>query len=125
MRVVRLPLLRRRQSEPAFPVINIDREFSTTTACQTWIGDDNYGIGKSGISPEFASRLLQKGPNSWTIWPAVMRNQRVTLEEASVGSRPVDTSRWATSPILLCVSRAARRSRLKAVTESTSSRAIR
>jgi len=29
------------------PVVNIDREFSTPAAYRTWIGGDNYGIGKS------------------------------------------------------------------------------
>jgi hypothetical protein len=44
---------------------------------------------------------------------------------ASVGSRPVNTSCCATSPILVWVSRAARRSLLKAAIESIRSRAIR
>jgi ribose transport system substrate-binding protein len=29
------------------PVINVDREFSSQTAYRTWIGGDNYGIGKA------------------------------------------------------------------------------
>lgn len=29
------------------PVINIDREFSSPTAFRTWIGGDNYGIGRA------------------------------------------------------------------------------
>jgi len=29
------------------PVVNIDREFSSPTAFRTWIGGDNYGIGRS------------------------------------------------------------------------------
>ncbi|MDX1510440.1 MAG: substrate-binding domain-containing protein [Nitriliruptorales bacterium] len=29
------------------PVINVDREFSTPAAYRTWIGGDNYGIGKA------------------------------------------------------------------------------
>ena len=28
------------------PVVNIDREFSSATAFRTWIGGDNYGIGR-------------------------------------------------------------------------------
>jgi hypothetical protein len=40
-------------------------------------------------------------------------------QEASVGNQPVNTSRWATSPILVWVSRAARRSLSKAVIAST------
>ncbi len=29
------------------PVVNIDREFASPTAFRTWIGGDNYGIGRS------------------------------------------------------------------------------
>ncbi len=57
-----------------------------------------------------------KGPN---IGSLVMRNQGFADREASVGNRPVDTSRWATSPILVWVSRAARRRWSKAVIASS------
>jgi len=33
--------------QAGIPVVNIDREFSTPAAYRTWIGGDNYGIGKS------------------------------------------------------------------------------
>jgi ribose transport system substrate-binding protein len=33
--------------EAGIPVVNVDREFSTPAAYRTWIGGDNYGIGKS------------------------------------------------------------------------------
>jgi ribose transport system substrate-binding protein len=33
--------------DQGIPVINIDREFSSPTAFRTWIGGDNYGIGRS------------------------------------------------------------------------------
>lgn len=33
--------------EMGIPVINVDREFSTPAAFRTWIGGDNYGIGKA------------------------------------------------------------------------------
>jgi ribose transport system substrate-binding protein len=33
--------------QAGIPVVNVDREFSTPTAYRTWIGGDNYGIGKS------------------------------------------------------------------------------
>jgi hypothetical protein len=49
----------------------------------------------------------------------VMRIQGLADREGSVGNRPVETSRWATSPILVWVSRAARRSLSKAVIAST------
>jgi len=52
-------------------------------------------------------------------WVTGDRNQGLADREASVGSRPVETSRCATSPILVWVSRAARRSVLKAVIAST------
>ena len=41
------PLSRRRQCKLSIPVVNIDREFSSPTAYRTWIGGDNYGIGKA------------------------------------------------------------------------------
>jgi ribose transport system substrate-binding protein len=33
--------------QAGIPVVNVDREFSTPAAFRTWIGGDNYGIGKS------------------------------------------------------------------------------
>ena len=33
--------------QAGIPVVNIDREFSTPAAFRTWIGGDNYGIGKA------------------------------------------------------------------------------
>jgi ribose transport system substrate-binding protein len=33
--------------QSGIPVVNVDREFSTPAAYRTWIGGDNYGIGKS------------------------------------------------------------------------------
>jgi ribose transport system substrate-binding protein len=33
--------------QAGIPVVNVDREFSSPTAYRTWIGGDNYGIGKS------------------------------------------------------------------------------
>ena len=33
--------------QAGIPVVNIDREFSSPTAYRTWIGGDNYGIGKA------------------------------------------------------------------------------
>jgi ribose transport system substrate-binding protein len=33
--------------QAGIPVVNVDREFSTPAAYRTWIGGDNYGIGKS------------------------------------------------------------------------------
>jgi hypothetical protein len=62
---------------------------------------------------------LREGGKGPSIGSLVMRNQGLADREASVGSRPVDTSRWATSPILVWVSRAARRSLSKAVIAST------
>jgi hypothetical protein len=62
---------------------------------------------------------LREGGKGPSIGSLVMRNQALADREVSVGSRPVDTSRWATSPILLLVSRAARRSLSKAIMEST------
>jgi ribose transport system substrate-binding protein len=38
------------------PVINVDREFSTPAAYRTWIGGDNYGIGKAA-GEYFAEQL--------------------------------------------------------------------
>jgi ribose transport system substrate-binding protein len=42
------------------PVVNIDREFSTPAAYRTWIGGDNYGIGKAAADL-FAKELSCKG----------------------------------------------------------------
>jgi ribose transport system substrate-binding protein len=33
--------------QSGIPVVNVDREFTTPAAYRTWIGGDNYGIGKS------------------------------------------------------------------------------
>ena len=33
--------------QAGIPVVNVDREFSTPAAYRTWIGGDNYGIGKA------------------------------------------------------------------------------
>jgi ribose transport system substrate-binding protein len=33
--------------QAGIPVVNVDREFSSPAAYRTWIGGDNYGIGKS------------------------------------------------------------------------------
>jgi ribose transport system substrate-binding protein len=33
--------------QAGIPVVNVDREFSSPTAYRTWIGGDNYGIGKA------------------------------------------------------------------------------
>ena len=33
--------------DEGIPVINLDREFSSPSAYRTWIGGDNYGIGKA------------------------------------------------------------------------------
>jgi ribose transport system substrate-binding protein len=32
--------------QSGIPVVNVDREFTSPTAYRTWIGGDNYGIGK-------------------------------------------------------------------------------
>ncbi|MFT5221891.1 MAG: ribose transport system substrate-binding protein [Glaciecola sp.] len=42
------------------PVINVDREFATPAAFRTWIGGDNYGIGKSA-GEFFANELSCSG----------------------------------------------------------------
>jgi hypothetical protein len=63
-----------------------------------------------------AADVVAEKPQYWVTGDA---NQGFADREASVGSRPVDTSRWATSPILVWVSRAARRSLSKAVIAST------
>ncbi|HWL65202.1 MAG TPA: substrate-binding domain-containing protein [Actinomycetota bacterium] len=42
------------------PVVNLDREFSSPSAYRTWIGGDNYGIGKSA-GDYFAQELDCKG----------------------------------------------------------------
>lgn len=42
------------------PVINVDREFSSPTAYRTWIGGDNYGIGKAA-GEYFAEQLDCQG----------------------------------------------------------------
>lgn len=34
-------------TDAGVPVVNLDREFSTPSAYRTWIGGDNYGIGKA------------------------------------------------------------------------------
>jgi ribose transport system substrate-binding protein len=33
--------------DAGIPVVNLDREFSTPSAYRTWLGGDNYGIGKA------------------------------------------------------------------------------
>ena len=33
--------------QAGIPVVNVDREFTSPTAYRTWIGGDNYGIGKA------------------------------------------------------------------------------
>jgi ribose transport system substrate-binding protein len=33
--------------QSGIPVVNVDREFTSPTAYRTWIGGDNYGIGKA------------------------------------------------------------------------------
>ena len=78
------------------------------------------GLGLAAVE---ALEVIRR-PRMWS-WKSpsmgslVMRNQWLADREASVGIRPVDTSRWATSPILVWVSRAARRSLSKAVIAST------
>ncbi len=42
------------------PVVNVDREFSTPAAYRTWIGGDNYGIGKAAAD-YIAGQLNCKG----------------------------------------------------------------
>jgi ribose transport system substrate-binding protein len=42
------------------PVINLDREFSSPSAYRTWIGGDNYGIGKAA-GEYFAEQLDCQG----------------------------------------------------------------
>jgi ribose transport system substrate-binding protein len=46
--------------DAGIPVINLDREFSTRSAYRTWIGGDNYGIGKAAGN-YFAKQLSCKG----------------------------------------------------------------
>jgi ribose transport system substrate-binding protein len=46
--------------DAGIPVINLDREFSTPSAYRTWIGGDNYGIGKAA-GDYFAKELDCKG----------------------------------------------------------------
>ena len=64
-----------------------------------------------------AGRACGRGKPQYRV--LVMRIQGLADREGSVGNRPVETSRWATSPILVWVSRAARRSLSKAVIAST------
>jgi ribose transport system substrate-binding protein len=46
--------------DAGIPVVNLDREFSTPSAYRTWIGGDNYGIGKAA-GEYFAKQLNCKG----------------------------------------------------------------
>lgn len=46
--------------DAGIPVINVDREFSTPAAYRTWIGGDNYGIGKAA-GEYFADELGCQG----------------------------------------------------------------
>jgi ribose transport system substrate-binding protein len=46
--------------DAGIPVINVDREFSSATAYRTWIGGDNYGIGKAA-GEYFAEQLDCQG----------------------------------------------------------------
>jgi len=46
--------------QAGIPVVNVDREFSTPAAYRTWIGGDNYGIGKSAAD-FIADELKCKG----------------------------------------------------------------
>jgi hypothetical protein len=94
-------------------------------------GQCHHGSGQDNISAPSLSLgyryvplnvhhdRLQDGGKGPSIGSLVMRDQGFADREASVGSRLVDTSRCATSPILVWVSRAARRSVLKAVIAST------
>jgi len=86
------------------------------------LGRPHMGHSKSPYStrvPFAIRRAAGVVAESPSIGSPVMRNQGLADQEASVGNRPVDTSRWATSPILVWVSRAARRSLSKAVIAST------
>jgi hypothetical protein len=88
---------------------------------------DGLGLASVGaLVVAYSTRVTfaSAGPRMWSrksprIGSLVMRNQGLADREAWVGSRPVDTDRWATSPILVWVSRAARRSLSKAVIAST------
>ncbi|HVD18299.1 MAG TPA: hypothetical protein VNC63_06435, partial [Propionibacteriaceae bacterium] len=68
------------------------------------------------VADSFDAEL--RGALADTVWHTGCTSWYVD-QNHQVGSRPVETSRCATSPILLWVSRAARRSLLKAVMEST------
>ena len=46
--------------DAGIPVVNLDREFSTPSAYRTWIGGDNYGIGKAA-GEYFAKQLNCRG----------------------------------------------------------------
>ncbi len=46
--------------QAGIPVVNVDREFSTPAAYRTWIGGDNYGIGKAAAD-YIANQLNCKG----------------------------------------------------------------
>jgi ribose transport system substrate-binding protein len=46
--------------QAGIPVVNVDREFSTPAAYRTWIGGDNYGIGKAAAD-YIAGQLNCKG----------------------------------------------------------------
>jgi ribose transport system substrate-binding protein len=46
--------------QAGIPVVNVDREFSTPAAYRTWIGGDNYGIGKAAANL-IANQLNCKG----------------------------------------------------------------
>ena len=74
------------------------------------------GRSRGTRSDPQAADVVVESPSMGSL---VIRNQWLADREASVGNRPVDTSRWATSPILVWVSRAARRSLSKAVIAST------
>ena len=105
----------------AFGCTSISRMCRQTYRRSPKLASSAYdGLGLAAVE---ALEVIRR-PRMWS-WKSpsmgslVMRNQWLADREASVGIRPVDTSRWATSPILVWVSRAARRSVLKAVIAST------
>jgi hypothetical protein len=87
------------------------------------------GLGRAAVGALEVAVLHQghlhiAGPRMWSrkapvLGHLVMRNQGLADREASIGNRPVNSSCWATSPILVWVSRAARRSLSKAVIASS------
>ena len=51
--------------DQGIPVVNIDREFGSPTAFRTWIGGDNYGIGRqAGPVPASSSSRTRTRPTS-------------------------------------------------------------